>query len=202
MKLIPLHDWAVIVPAQAAAMTAGGLYIPDSAKEKPEEGVVEAIGPGALEEEKTGRKKVAREERKFIPTTVKPGDRVLYERWAGRTHTLGKEERVLVRERDILGLLERPLEIPAVTASGKPTAIVARPIPPVPTKRAQDLLATKVKEKPKKKAPKPAAKKSAKKSGGKKAKKTAKKAVVRKSAAKAAPSRKGKAGSKKAGKKK
>jgi len=202
MKLIPLHDWAVIVPAQAAAKTAGGLYIPDSAKEKPEEGVVEAIGPGAFEEEKAGKKKVAREERKFIPTSVKTGDRVLYERWAGRTHTLGSEERVLVRERDILGLIDRPLELPAVTASGKPTAIIARPVPPVPTKIERDLLATKVKEKPKKKAPKPAAKKSAKKAAGKKVKKAAKKAVVRKSAARTAPSKRGKAKISKKGKKK
>ena len=77
MKLQPMHDWAVIVPAEAEARTAGGLYIPDSAKEKPEEGVVEAIGPGAYEEKKQDGKKEEKKERKFIPTTVKPGDRVL-----------------------------------------------------------------------------------------------------------------------------
>lgn len=57
MKLIPLQDWAVIVPSEAEARTAGGLFIPDTAKEKPEEGVVEAIGPGALEEEKGARRR-------------------------------------------------------------------------------------------------------------------------------------------------
>ena len=57
MKLKPMNDWAVIRPSDAAKKTAGGLYIPDSAKEKPQEGVVEAIGPGAYEEEKYGKKK-------------------------------------------------------------------------------------------------------------------------------------------------
>ena len=57
MKVRPLHDWAVIVPSGPSEKTAGGLYIPDSAKDKPNEGVVEAIGPGALEQEKFGKKK-------------------------------------------------------------------------------------------------------------------------------------------------
>ena len=82
MKLKPLHDWAVVVPSEAESRTAGGLYIPDSAKEKPEEGVVEAIGPGAYEEKKRGKKE-EKKERKFIPTTVKPGDTVLWHAAAG-----------------------------------------------------------------------------------------------------------------------
>jgi chaperonin GroES len=105
MKLIPLNDWAVIRPTDAAQKTAGGLYIPESAKEKPQEGVVEAIGPGAYEEEKAGKKKEDKKERRFIPTTVKPGERVLFERYAGQTYSIGGEELLLVRERDILGIL-------------------------------------------------------------------------------------------------
>jgi chaperonin GroES len=124
MKLKPLHDWAVIHPAGAAEVTAGGLIIPDTAKEKPQEGVVEAIGPGAYEEEKGHRKKEEKKERRFVPTTVKPGDRVMYERYAGQTYTIDGEDRVLVRERDILGILERPLQIPAVTSSSATTALV------------------------------------------------------------------------------
>jgi len=131
MKLQPLHDWAVIRPTEAEEMTAGGLYIPDTAKDKPYEGVVEAIGPGAFEEEKFGKKKKGKKERRFIPTTVKPGDQVLYERYAGQTYKVDGEERILVRERDILGILSgrssgsssSPFQIQAaMTASGETTS--------------------------------------------------------------------------------
>jgi chaperonin GroES len=105
MKLKPLHDWAVIRPSKAAAKTAGGIYIPDTAKEKPQEGVVEAIGPGAYEEEKQDRKKGEKTERRFVPTTVKPGEQVLYERYAGQSYSIGGEDLVLVREKNILGIL-------------------------------------------------------------------------------------------------
>jgi chaperonin GroES len=67
MNIKPLNDWAVIVPSEAGERTAGGLFIPDSAKEKPAEGVVEAIGPGAFEEEESsGRRK---KEEAVHPTT-------------------------------------------------------------------------------------------------------------------------------------
>ncbi len=113
MNMRPLHDWAVIRPSEAEERTSGGLYIPDTAKDKPHEGVVEAIGPGAYEEEKFGKKKKEGEERKFIPTTVKPGDRVLYKSYAGEAYVIDNEERMLVRERDILGILpERPDRVP------------------------------------------------------------------------------------------
>jgi chaperonin GroES len=161
MKLKPLNDWAVIVPSESEVRTAGGIFIPDTAKEKPAEGVVEAIGPGALEEEKFGKKKKEQRERKFIPTTVKPGERVLYEQYAGQKITLGNEERVLVRERNILGILPPkpvvpkadlpPLQIPAMTSSARETAIVKRP-----AKTAVRAVKPKVKK---------AAKKAAKKKG-------------------------------------
>ncbi len=181
MKLIPLHDWAVIVPSEAGERTAGGLYIPDTAKEKPEEGVVEAIGPGAYEQEKRGKKKEEKKERKFIPTTVKPGDRVLYERYAGQTYKINNEERILVRERDILGLLDRPLQIPAATSHSSPTAIAERAAPSPLTKAR----------------PKPAAKPSAKRGARKKsAKKAAGKAAKRPSMKPARSSKGKKAGKK------
>ncbi len=132
MNIKPLNDWAVIVPSEAGERTAGGIFIPDSAKEKPAEGVVEAIGPGAFEEEeKFGKKKKEKKERKFIPTTVKPGDRVLYERYAGQKITFGNVERLLVRERDILGLVtaqssgggQKPLQLPEKTAVSAGTSL-------------------------------------------------------------------------------
>ncbi len=187
MKLRPLHDWAVIAPSEAETRTAGGLFIPDSAKEKPEEGVVEAIGPGAFEEEKGHKKKEEKQERTFVPTTVKPGDRVLYERYAGQNYKIGNEERILVRERDILGWIERPLQIPAATTSRAATALMERPAAPLmnmPKAKA---------------AAKPSAKAAAKKAKKKTVKKAEKKAVK-----KAAPRSKktSKAKSKKAGRKK
>jgi len=136
MKLQPLQDWAVIRPSEAGEMTAGGLYIPDTAKDKPQEGVVEAIGPGAYEEEKFGKKKKEKKERRFITTSVKPGDQVIYERYAGQTYQIDGEERILVRERDILGiLLERSsradtsqpkLPIPASTSVAASTSLAKR----------------------------------------------------------------------------
>jgi len=178
MKLKPLHDWAVIVPAEAAARTAGGLFIPDTVREKPEEGIVEAIGPGALEEEKHGRKKEEKKERKFIPTVVKPGDRVLFERYAGQIYKVGDAERILVRERDILGLLDRPARIPAVTSSPSATAIMERPAAPV-MKRPEAAKGSPI-------AKKPAAAK-AKKGTAKKALKKAAKKAVKKATKKSAP---------------
>ncbi len=183
MKLIPLHDWAVIVPSEAETRTAGGLYIPDTAKEKPEEGVVEAIGPGAYEEEKESKKKDEKKERKFVPTKVKPGDRVLYERYAGQTYKINNEERILVRERSILGLIDRPPRMPAVTTPK--SAIKEHPGPSSPMSA------------PKAKTPGKASKKKTKKVASKKkaSKKTAKKAV-RKTAKKAAKAKGKKAGRK------
>jgi chaperonin GroES len=158
MKLKPMNDWAVIRPSDAAERTAGGLYIPDSAKEKPQEGVVEAIGPGAFEEEKYGKKKIEKKDRKFIPTTVKPGDRVLYERYAGQTYTINNEDLVLVRERDILGTLsgaDKPLQIPEITSAKGTTALAKK-------------AATAVTKKKEAAGTKPAKKKAAVKKTGKK----------------------------------
>jgi chaperonin GroES len=186
MKLSPLHDWAVIRPSEAEEMTESGLYIPDTAKDKPSEGIVVAIGPGAYEEEKDRKKKEEKKERRFIPTTIKPGDRVLYERFAGQTYTVDNEELVLVREREILGILPaqqekervkpKALQIPAVTTSPITTSIVKRPTFPIAKTPARTEI-QKPAEKIKKKA---AGKKSAKKKSAKKAVKKASKKTVKK----------------------
>ena len=105
MKLKPLYDWAVIRPTAVVEKTTSGLYIPASEKEKTHKGVVVAIGPGVYEEEKFGKKKEEKKERRFIPTSVKPGELVLYEQYAGQTYSIGGEDLVLVREKDILGIL-------------------------------------------------------------------------------------------------
>jgi chaperonin GroES len=167
MKIKPLNDWAVILPSEAMTRTAGGIYIPDAAKEKPAEGTVEAIGPGALEEEKwedRKKDKGKKKERKFVPTSVKPGERVMYDRFAGQKIDVNGEERVLVREKNILGILPPaparpkedlpPLMLPAVTAASSSTALVARKSTAVTVK---------------KEATKPVVKKAAKKAPVKKA---------------------------------
>ena len=162
MKLKPLHDWAVILPSTGDERTAGGLYIPDTAKVKPQEGVVEAVGPGAYEEKKRGKKKEEEKHRKFIPTTVKPGDRVLYEQYAGQTYKINGEERILVRERDILGILpERPLQIPSMTAAAGTTALTK------PAPRPGEITLKPEKKASKKTAAKAAKKTTAAKSTGK-----------------------------------
>jgi chaperonin GroES len=186
MKIKPLNDWAVIIPEEAETRTSGGLFIPDSAKEKPAEGVVEAIGPGAYEEERIGRQKgKGKKDRKFIPTTVKPGDWIIYEKYAGQRITIDDQERVLVRERSILGRLpERPkkahedpppLRFPLVPAPSATKALVKRGDSPVALAHQHKVA-----------APKPAAKKAAAKPAKKAKKKTAKPAVTKRAAARPA----------------
>jgi chaperonin GroES len=182
MKIRPLNDWAVVIPEEAETRTPGGLYIPDLAKEKPAEGTVEAIGPGAYEEERIGRQKEkGKKERKFIPTSVKPGDRVLYEKYAGQRITIDDQERILVRERSILGRLPDrpkkvhedppPLAFPLVPAPSATKALVKRGEAPVALAHQHKVA-----------APKPAAKKAAAKPAKKAPKKGAKQAVAKKAA--------------------
>lgn len=188
MNLKPLHDWAVIRPADAQEMTASGLYIPDTAQDKPYEGTVIAIGPGALEEEKYGKKKVEGKERKFIPTTIKPGDLVLYGKYAGQTYTISGEDLVLVRERDILGcILDRParvkpkpLQIPAVTTAQASTLPAKRPAAPLMKRSEKTEVQVVKKTEPKSSVKKKVAKKAAKKSLKKFAKKAVKKTSSKK----------------------
>jgi chaperonin GroES len=105
MGIQPLHDWVLIEPSEAKEKTAGGLFIPDSAKEKPVEGKVLAVGKGRLEipEKKWGSKPKKKEEKVFNATVLKPGDQVLYEKYGTTPVELDGKELVLVRESEILG---------------------------------------------------------------------------------------------------
>src|SRR3979411_2714847 len=91
----PLHDRVLVQRVEAEAKTRGGILIPDTAKEKPIEGEVLAVGPGARDE--TGR---------IIPLDVKVGDRVLFGKWAGTDVLIDGEERLILKESDILGVIE------------------------------------------------------------------------------------------------
>ena len=108
MKIKPLHDWAILKLVESEETTKEGLYIPDSAKEKPQKGIVEAIGPGCYEDEYKWKKKKKKtdEERKFIPTVVQPGQTVLFEKYASNEFTIDNEEKVMVREKNILAIIE------------------------------------------------------------------------------------------------
>lgn len=106
MKIRPLHDWVVIRPGASQDRTAGGIVIPDVAKEKPQEGEVLAVGEGRYEKEKEEKGKVKGGERKFIKTTLKPGNRVVYEKYSARKVDVNGEELVMVREEDVLGYIE------------------------------------------------------------------------------------------------
>jgi len=107
MGIQPLQDWALIEPSEAKEKTTGGLFIPDTAKEKPVEGKVLAVGKGRWEtpEKKSGSKAKKKEEKVFRPTVLKPGDQVLYEKYGTTEFELDGKELVLVRESDVLGLV-------------------------------------------------------------------------------------------------
>lgn len=101
MNIRPLQDWALIRPKSEKEKSAGGIIIPDVAKEKPQEGEVLAIGGGHYKEERDKKGNVI--EKKFVATVVKPGDHVLYEKYGVTKVDLNGEELVLVREDSILG---------------------------------------------------------------------------------------------------
>ncbi|MCG3776701.1 MAG: 10 kDa chaperonin [Nitrospira sp.] len=107
MGLQPLQDWALIEPSEAKEKTTAGLFIPDTAKEKPVEGKVLAVGTGRWDtpEKKFGRTPKKKEEKIFTPTVLKPGDHVLYEKYGTTEIDLDGKELVLVRESDVLGLV-------------------------------------------------------------------------------------------------
>ncbi len=95
MKIRPLQDRVLIKRLEETTKTAGGIIIPDTAKEKPSEGLVEAVGPGAVGTDG-----------KVIPMTVKVGDKVLFGKWSGSEVKVNGEERLLVKESEILGVIE------------------------------------------------------------------------------------------------
>ena len=93
-KFRPLHDRVVVRRVESEAKTAGGIIIPDTAKEKPQEGKVVAVGPGARDE--AG---------KLVPLDVKSGDRVLFGKWSGTEVKLNGEDLLIMKESDIMGIL-------------------------------------------------------------------------------------------------
>ena len=95
MKFRPLHDRVVIRRIEADKKTAGGIIIPDTAKEKPQEGEVVAVGPGARDE--SG---------KVNALDVKAGDRVLFGKWSGTEVKVNGEDLLIMKESDIMGVLE------------------------------------------------------------------------------------------------
>ena len=107
MGIQPLQDWTLIEPSEAKGKTTGGLFIPDTAKEKPVEGKVLAVGKGRWEtpEKKPGEKPKKKEEKVFRPTVLKPGDQVLYEKYGTTDVEFDGKELVLVSESDVLGLV-------------------------------------------------------------------------------------------------
>lgn len=94
MKIKPLHDRVLIKRVEANAKTAGGIIIPDTAKEKPSEGIVEAVGNG-----------FRAEDGKIVPMSVKEGDKVLFSKWSGTEVKVNGEDRLLVKESEILGII-------------------------------------------------------------------------------------------------
>ena len=95
MAYRPLHDRVIVQRVEGLEKSAGGIIIPDTAKEKPQQGKVIAVGTGTLT--KDG---------KTIPLQVKPGDRVLFSKYGGTEVKFGDEDYLVMREDDILGILE------------------------------------------------------------------------------------------------
>src|SRR5688572_20256893 len=96
MNFRPLHDRVVVRRLDAEEKTKGGIIIPDTAKEKPQEGEIMAVGPGARDE--AG---------KLVPPDVKAGDRVLFGKWSGTEVRIDGEDLLIMKEADIMGVLEQ-----------------------------------------------------------------------------------------------
>ena len=94
MHFRPLHDRVVVRRLEQEAKTSGGIIIPDTAKEKPQEGEVVAVGPGARGEDG-----------KLHPLDVKAGDRVLFGKWSGTEVKLDGDELIIMKEADIMGII-------------------------------------------------------------------------------------------------
>ena len=100
MTFRPLHDRILVRRIEAEQKTAGGSIIPDTAKEKPSEGEVIAVGPGARDD--SG---------KIVPLDVKVGDRILFGKWSGTEIKLGGEDLLIMKESDVMGVIEHTAEL-------------------------------------------------------------------------------------------
>jgi len=98
MKFRPLHDRVVVRRIEAEEKSVGGIIIPDTAKEKPSQGEVIAVGPGGRDE--SG---------KLIPIDVKAGDRVLFGKWSGTEVKIDAQELLIMQESDIMGIIDEPV---------------------------------------------------------------------------------------------
>jgi chaperonin GroES len=96
-KFRPLHDRVLVRRVTAEEKTAGGIIIPDTAKEKPQEGEVIACGPG-----------VRNDKGELVALDVKAGDRILFGKWSGTEVKVGGEELLIMKESDIMGIVETP----------------------------------------------------------------------------------------------
>lgn len=99
MKFRPLHDRVVVRRAEGDTKSKGGIIIPDSAKEKPAEGEVIAVGPGARDENGA-----------LVPLDVKAGDLILFGKWSGTEVKIDGEDLLVMKEADIMGVIERAVE--------------------------------------------------------------------------------------------
>ena len=97
MPFRPLHDRVVLRRIDAEAKTKGGIIIPDNAKEKPQEGEVVAVGPGARDE--SGQ---------IVPLSLKAGDRVLFGKWSGTEVKIDGDDLLIMKESDVLGIIDTP----------------------------------------------------------------------------------------------
>ena len=95
MKFRPLHDRVVVKRVEEEGKTKGGIIIPDTAKEKPMEGEIVAVGPGARDEKGT-----------LVPLDVKKGDRILFGKWSGTEIKLDGDDLLIMKESDIMGIIE------------------------------------------------------------------------------------------------
>ncbi|HXW21830.1 MAG TPA: co-chaperone GroES [Rhodomicrobium sp.] len=98
MKFRPLHDRVVVKRIEAEEKSVGGIIIPDTAKEKPSQGEVIAVGPGGRDE--AG---------KLIPIDINEGDRVLFGKWSGTEVKIDGEELLIMKESDIMGIIDEPI---------------------------------------------------------------------------------------------
>jgi chaperonin GroES len=95
MKFRPLHDRVVVRRVESEEKTSGGIIIPDTAKEKPQEGEIIAVGPGSRDE--SG---------KLVPLDVKSGDRILFGKWSGTEVKIDGEDLLIMKESDVMGIIE------------------------------------------------------------------------------------------------
>ena len=102
MKFRPLHDRVLVKRVEEEAKTRGGIIIPDTAKEKPMQGEVLAVGPGARDERG-----------ELVPLDVKPGDRILFGKWSGTEVKMDGEELLIMKESDIMGIVEQGATVKA-----------------------------------------------------------------------------------------